>query len=917
MCAQRGALSARSAREGSGLHAHMYTYNRLVQSQSHFQTLRPYYNGVFRELMEGLHFDVFFKLLRGVDLTREVSYKDSRVLGVRGIITTLDVIDMKRNAGVFTKIECVHAVDLLAARTIAYEEKPIQLPISTDLLSDMMYWCGTHAYEEVCRHGVTCGLTRAGTLLIDVDPEFEPNPGLTGAHTPKKEALLHIFPRKAHPLAGRKANLFLDCVLADLLEVMPEVYGKLLRLVGVIQPGLITDDQFCAAVLYAFSASRHVPFFTALGYALLGCMNDSLIKKVSDCLKALGGTRNALGCIMVEVNTLSGRGVNRCDLVADARLRIGRGKQHYRVVNLPERQLREAIRTILREELGDNRPQCPNLDAFWDQRFRWCVGGNHSRAANRHWDKHVDYVPPQGRTLTRRICAEYTADNPLLTWDGSVGVSLAEKIEHGKSRAIYSCDTLSYFAFTWLLRPVEEAWASRRVILDPGKGGRVGIFNRISEAHKRPGSKVFVMADYADFNSQHSLRSQRILMEEVMDCCQGIDPRMRDLLANSFYLMDCYYKGAHLGRINSTMMSGHRGTTFINSILNAAYCYCAWGAHTYNKVTTFHVGDDVIAFVRDEAEGWDLLDKLTELGCELQKSKQSVGREVFEFLRMAGHPAIGARGYLARSVAGLASGNWVTDFTMEPREGLASLINQARSIINRSENAYAYRLMVGSASMITGLARGDLAPMLSGEVALAPGPCYRSDGKYVYRTIENYYERVTDLKDRETIMKQPLNASHDYLNRGLHYVERMAVIDAGYAPLRAMAFASYGRMEPGGRGVPGIGFRKGCLTLSPLLSEIRHGVVRTADVTSTEVKHGLLACYPVAQLLKDDLSDEAIRSMLDALGKKYDERNLHSVAWGAEHTGSTIKGWIPYSDAAGIAARYLTGTVVVDQPIKL
>nr|UHS72498.1 MAG: putative RNA-dependent RNA polymerase [Totiviridae sp.] len=917
MLAKSRALSLANMREGAGLRARDHDFRALVGDNSFFMSLRPYYKGIFSELFADLHLDKFFYKMRGVNVATVINPRGRRTLGPKGMMKHVDDARRKVQFNLYTYNDFIKAIDGLALRTLAYEERPIQIPITQGLLIDFMYWLSTAMFSVCIRKGAICGLTRGGCLLFEYYKYFEPNPGLGHGRLPSKECLLHIFPRKTHPLAGRKANLFLDCVLADLREVMPQTYAAVLRLIGAIAPGMFSDDQFCSALMYAYAASKHVPFFYALGYALMGCYNSMCSKMFSDYLKAIGATKCVVGCIMVEVNTLSGRGVNRCDLVADAMLRIGRGKQHKRVVNIREQVLREAIRYILHEELGDTRPECSNLDLFWHQRFRWCVAGNHSKAANRHWDRRINYVPPHGRVLTRRICAEYTAENPLRTWNGNVGVSLAEKVEHGKSRAIYSCDTLSYFAFSWILKPVEEAWAGKRVILDPGKDGRVGIFNRIGEAYRQPGSQVFVMADYADFNSQHSLRSQQILFEEVLDHCKGVDERMRRLLISSFGLMDCYYKGQHLGRINSTMMSGHRGTTFINSILNAAYCYAAWGPQVFRNTTTFHVGDDVIAFVRDEVVGWEMLDKLTMLGCELQRSKQSVGGEVFEFLRMAGHPSVGAYGYLARSVAGLSSGNWVTDFVMEPKEGLASLINQARSIINRSDNPHAYRLMLSSAEKITGLNKTDLAPLLSGEVALAPGPCYRNDGRYMYRTLVDLDGLVADVCERDAVLQQPLNASMDYLEKGLHFVEKMAVVDAGHAPLTAMAFASYGRMEPSRRGAPGIGFRRGCLRLTGLRTVLKVGTIHTNHVTSTEIRHGVLACYPVAQLLRHELSDAVVRSMLTVLGYRYTETSLMEIAWGAEHTGSIIKGWIPYSDAAGIAARFATGTVVVDLPIKL
>ncbi len=98
------------------------------------------------------------------------------------------------------------------------------------------------------------------------------------------------------------------------------------------------------------------------------------------------------------------------------------------------------------------------------------------------------------------------------------------------------------------------------------------------------------MLDYDDFNSQHSLESIKLLFETVCEYV-GYDADLSARVINSFDQSEVYVGGAKCGRLRGTLMSGHRGTTFINTILNEAYILCAYPrARNYYRL---HVGDDV------------------------------------------------------------------------------------------------------------------------------------------------------------------------------------------------------------------------------------------------------------------------------------------------------------------------------------
>lgn len=752
-------------------------------------------------------------------------------------------------------------------------------------------------------------------VVVGTQNPDHPARWLSEGRVPSKEVLLGFFPRKAHPQAGRKANVFLDLLLADIASTGRARLRQIGRVLVNLGLGQLTDDQACNCILYAHCMATLTDFVWALEVAIGAVLQPARAKALNVLLKGTGQQVSALGRALCELNVLCGRGVARVDLKADAARRTA-SCLSLPLVRVPEDALTGAIDAILNEELGGCEVTLPSAEQFWTQRFEWCVGGSHNIRANDHWAP-ADQLPAlaPGCRWNRRAVSEATATNPLTGWDGKVRVSVAEKLEQGKGRAIYSCDTLSYYAFTWLLRPVEKVWRSRRVILDPGRDGAVGMVSRIRGLTARPTRPVFVMLDYSDFNSQHTLGAQRLVIERLLSRVKHSEPELAQALVASFDNMEIMYGPGVLGRVAGSLMSGHRATTFLNSVLNAAYVRVALGHATYDTYSALHVGDDVLLVSGSERAGWAAIRALQKLGCGLQAEKQSVGAASFEFLRCAGNPWSASGGYLARSVAGVVSGNWVTDVVMRPLEALHSMVHHARSLINRSSNQTAYRALVSSTAKMVGLPATVVSEFLSGQVAVAPGPCYRNDGRYMFRWVvpndAHAAHTVSSPQARLALQKLPRFASRDYVEFGCAPVERAAVRAAGFVPWVAMASSSYGSMEPSHHvGDPSPRHR---LLHSDLGVRLKRGSVGASTVTTTAKKHGLLACYPLAALLRHVLSAADLVGLLTMLGQSPpDPRDAHRVAWGSTGEGTTILGVMPYADAAGLASHELEATIIAD-----
>ncbi|QIJ70039.1 RNA-dependent RNA polymerase [Eimeriavirus sani] len=728
------------------------------------------------------------------------------------------------------------------------------------------------------------------------------------------------FPRKAHPQAGKKANIFLDCLLADYDREFPELTFSLLCLLYSLPPGVLYEDQVCSAILFG---AAYCPGPEALGItaAILaelaaGCKR---FQALSDCIKASGSNCRFEWAKLAELNCLKGRATGDLDLRADAVRRTG--PKVDMEVEVDRQALIDAIDSIYSEELGAEPIKVLPASTHWDRRFEWCVAGSHPHVINaRGAFLEVPSKGPGGRRMTRRMAMEYTKANALDLWDGKVRVSVIPKLEQGKTRAIYSCDTTSYAAFSRILRPAEKRWAGRRVIVDPGAGGNYGMFRRIRKAWSKA-LPTAVMLDYADFNSQHTIESQQLVIERLLARCVGVEPEEAQKLIDSLANMEVYLEGERLGRVTRSLMSGHRGTSFINSVLNAAYIRVVLGSQAYDRLQAFHVGDDVLVFCRSWSEGYDLLDSMSRAGFHLQSKKQSIGRQGFEFLRMAGN-RYSAHGYLARSVASTVSGNWTTDLKDDPLAVLLMFVQQARSLINRSGSPTVYRLLASSARVFTSLQLPVLLEVLSGRVAVGNGPVFRTDGRYEHRECLEVSEELPDYDSSQVFRNLPKHATRDYFSRGRADIERVAMDLVGRKPWEAALRSSYGDLARDPALVAaaeehGSSLTRRVVSLSAKTFYLKRGEVLLEDELDKKIQRGILIQYPIIALLQHHLSDKQINYLLTRLGVYASVEESRAIAFGACRVGAVVRGWLPYSDAASLGARGVASTVRVLYPLRM
>lgn len=475
-----------------------------------------------------------------------------------------------------------------------------------------------------------------------------------------------VFPRKFRS-KDHKINIRFDQLWRDVRQTYPDV-AFLVGSDRTILEGCVNDEASAWLIWMCGAFSSLGPGCVALCRTYR--RDPSFLKELNTNVKASGAQSTPWGCSVCELNTLAGRGVGGLDMENDVRTRINRDDflREKAAVCDPDR-LRRCIRSVIADEMV-SRPVWPSKEDYWSRRWLYTKSGSHSRRSEERWfSKRLD-LPPQP---TRREFSEAVEDCLVAFGEPRVDAGFSQKEEHGKTRAIYGCDTVSYFTFDYLLRPIEAVWANKRVLLDPGRRLQSDLY---AELASKKGIRY--MLDFDDFNSQHTLDAMRMVIEEV---CKDAPEEVLNWAVESWGNMHVYWGqvGEKTGKMVGTLPSGHRATTFVNTILNAAYCRLVAGDDLV--LESYHCGDDVVTF-GTEYNVSQFVNRVTESAFRINPAKQSVGFVCGEFLRVA-FTQKEARGYGARAVSSIVSGNWVTDNRLDKKSYTETLVRGAWTINSR------------------------------------------------------------------------------------------------------------------------------------------------------------------------------------------------------------------------------------------
>lgn len=267
-------------------------------------------------------------------------------------------------------------------------------------------------------------------------------------------------------------------------------------------------------------------------------------------------------------------------------------------------------------------------------------------------------------SMDKRFLFEIITKEEMATWIDSLPKILgrgSEKFEQSKARAIYATKVVDYVLMSYVIYKIEPRLAN----INGVEGGLMGVDELrciIRRANQMSiGETECSMADYADFNRQHTLDAQGMVFDAVRD-------RLIDLGSNNDIIKAAdwcakalrnqwvifpHVPGEH--KVVQGLFSGVRGTNFINTILNVAYyrvaeriCKESYGVYD-SSIFNLHQGDDVWLSSNSRLMNITTYNVLKACNFDLSDSKQMQGVNVGEFLRVIYHKD-GLKGFLARAL---------------------------------------------------------------------------------------------------------------------------------------------------------------------------------------------------------------------------------------------------------------------------
>lgn len=598
---------------------------------------------------------------------------------------------------------------------------------------------------------------------------------------PEKEFHIRPFPVKKSTGPGKKTNIWFSDVWKDLCKTEKARADSFVYHSKKMEGW--TNDMATCYILYSKALSRFGSFSEEL---MVRILNDRDGSKVLNMLvKATGNNNTDLGSHLAEVVCLFGMPIGAIDEAEKARERCDKSKEN--TVKFDELTLRKHIRWIIDYELDMEEYQPDPGGETWVSRWLWVTNGGHSKVLSQI-EKSFQ-IPDAKERFYRKSAIENYNKNAIFEWSGRTYVTTATKPEVGKEgRLLLSCDTNTYCAFHHLLHPVEKAWKNKRVILDPGFDSQATIIDKVRQLS----GSLNAMFDFDAFDTQHSIRAQQICIDELCDKI-GFNVVMSNKLSNSFNKMDIYSKGVKVGRARHSLMTGHRATTFINTILNGAYMKMAMGDDWYN-IESMHAGDDVYAKLKSIEQLDSLFDNIKSFNMRMNPLKQSIGYNCAEFLRICITEEY-ALGYPARSLSKMVCGNWEVEELNQPEQSLNNWMGALNTLRNRTRSTNVHTLLVSSMSRGTRLPKRQCKELLMNFSTLKGRPLINNVPVWKGYSI-NRKMPPEELEKKIVVPEGYGNrATTDYLSNCVTEVEKIAMDMTHVDLAKRMTTASYAKNQ--------------------------------------------------------------------------------------------------------------------------
>jgi len=252
-----------------------------------------------------------------------------------------------------------------------------------------------------------------------------------------------------------------------------------------------------------------------------------------------------------------------------------------------EQELKAMLWDTLEAEATYKPAFSPSFRDFYKKRANWMIRGSMAGERNLAKEDRAVWLDFQSeglgiRTITTKSdVAEWVVAEDLEKVLDNPPIHLARAHtkgnENGKIRAIYGSLYSHYVFGSYWSHHYEDRLSFKSASLN--KSNSTLICEAEERAKACADGKVITCLDYPDFNSSHSCKLQRLVIETISNWCQskGLKPHedlhsITQWYAKSFE--NQYFRVPTTGewhRAESTMFSGVRQTTIINTLVNLTY----------------------------------------------------------------------------------------------------------------------------------------------------------------------------------------------------------------------------------------------------------------------------------------------------------------------------------------------------------
>ncbi|UUV42300.1 MAG: putative RNA dependent RNA polymerase [Utsjoki toti-like virus] len=413
------------------------------------------------------------------------------------------------------------------------------------------------------------------------------------------------------------------------------------------------------------------------------------------------------------LNEVMGRGLWSMDFTEELKMREGTipEKQFLRIDSGELVVLKEQFDSILEASVmaclevamtGLSRRSCKSFSEWMDDRYRWGASGSAPGA-------RVEYDLGNKRiktAATKRTWLETVTAADGWSWleknRPHIKTTFVPKFENGKNRALSNTANWEYVFEAFLLDGVEQRLA--RVHGAIMKEGGLTECTRIEKRLKALNARFGWSYDYKSFENNHNFKHMAMLWKHIGKVRAGhartFDredvaleyERVGDWLekaVSNVYMRDMV-TGLE-GKANFGLVTGTRGTAFVNTMLNKVYCtvmqLALMSAVQQMPEEWAHMGDDVLATTESYTTAHLMTGLMTTMGLVTNKLKTLVEYGSGELLRKWYSADGEVSGYLTRMVPNIAAGEWDLSGPATPYEKVGAGIGMLRKMQARGANS--------------------------------------------------------------------------------------------------------------------------------------------------------------------------------------------------------------------------------------